>query len=238
MMETLLIMCMLAAGAAAALAAFFIKKIEPSSSSSPMSKLLLLPPGTMGWPFVGETLEFISHAYTSCPEAFVEKRRMLYGTKVFKTHLFGSPTIVSTDSEINRMILQGDTASFVPSYPRSLMELMGESSILLITGGLQRKLHGLIAGFFKSPVLKSQITADMRRYVEDSMSSWEDGQTIYIQDEAKQIAFQVLVKVLISMEPGKELQILKLQFTEFIAGLMSLPLKIPGSRLYRSLQAS
>lgn len=53
-----------------------------------------------------------------------------------------------------------------------------------------------------------------------------------------QIAFQVLVKALISLNPGEEMEILKKQFQEFISGLMSLPVKLPGTQLYRSLQAS
>lgn len=36
-----------------------------------------------------------------------------------------------------------------------------------------------------------------------------------------QIAFQVLVKALISLDPGKEMEFLKKQFQEFILGLMS-----------------
>ncbi|KAI7985589.1 Cytochrome P450 85A [Camellia lanceoleosa] len=52
------------------------------------------------------------------------------------------------------------------------------------------------------------------------------------------IAFQVLVKALVSMDPGDETKFLKKQFQEFMAGLMSLPINIPGSRLHNSLQAS
>lgn len=51
-----------------------------------------------------------------------------------------------------------------------------------------------------------------------------------------QIAFQVLVKALISLETGKEMDFLKEQFQEFMAGLMCLPINFPGTRLYRSLQ--
>lgn len=51
-----------------------------------------------------------------------------------------------------------------------------------------------------------------------------------------QIAFQVLVKALISLDPGKEMQFLKRQFQEFVSGLMSLPINLPGTQLYRSLQ--
>ncbi|TXG68635.1 hypothetical protein EZV62_003570 [Acer yangbiense] len=153
-----------------------------SSSSSYRSSQL--PSGTLGWPFLGETLEFISCAYSDCPESFVDKRRCMHG-KVFKSHIFGTPTIVSTDAEVSKIVLQSDAKAFVPSYPKSLTELMGKSSILLINGSLQRRIHGLIGAFFKSPHLKAQITRDMQNYVQKSMESWTDDQPIYIQDETK-----------------------------------------------------
>lgn len=110
-----------------------------------------------------------------------------YG-KVFKSHIFGSPTIVSTDAEVSRSILQSDAKTFVPSYPKSLTELMGKSSILLINGSLQRRIHGLIGAFFKSPHVKAQITTDMRSFVHQSMSTWREDRPIYIQDEAKHVS--------------------------------------------------
>ncbi|XP_012574053.1 3-epi-6-deoxocathasterone 23-monooxygenase CYP90D1 isoform X1 [Cicer arietinum] len=195
-----------------------------------------LPLGTLGWPFIGETIEFVSCAYTDHPESFMDKRRTMYG-KVFKSHIFGSPTIVSTDADVNKFILQSDAKVFVPSYPKSLMELMGESSILLINGTLQRRIHGLIGAFFKSQQLKVQITTDMQKYVQESMEKWKEDQPIYIQDETKKIAFHVLVKALISLEPGEEMELLKKHFQEFISGLMSLPINLPGTKLYQSLQA-
>lgn len=166
----------------------------------------------------------------------MDKRRLRYG-KVFKSHLFGSRTIVSTDAEVSRFVLQSDGKAFVPSYPKSLTELMGKKSILLINGGLHRRVHGLIGAFFKSPHLKAQITTDMQSYVHQSMATWREDQPVYIQDQAKTIAFQVLVKALISVDPGDQLEFLKTQFQEFISGLMSLPIKVPGTRLHRSLQA-
>ncbi|CAI9114304.1 OLC1v1014996C1 [Oldenlandia corymbosa var. corymbosa] len=204
----------------------------PSSSSSSSR----LPLGTFGWPFLGETLDFISCAYSDRPESFMDKRRIMYG-KVFKSHIFGSPAIVSTDADVSRSILQSDGRIFVPCYPKSVTELMGKSSILLISGSLQRRIHGLIGSFCKSATLKQQITRNMQKYVQESMSKWEEDRPIYIQDEAKNIAFRVLVKALISLGPGQEMEFLQNQFQEFIAGLMSLPIKLPGSQLYRSLQA-
>ncbi|KAI0524262.1 hypothetical protein KFK09_003627 [Dendrobium nobile] len=196
-----------------------------------------LPLGSLGWPFLGETIEFISAAYSPHPESFMNRRRLLYGN-VFKSHIFGSPTIVSTDAEVSRFVLQSDAHAFVPSYPKSVSELMGESSILLINGSLQRRVHGLIGAFFKSPQLKSQITTDMQFYVRRSLATWPDTtQPILIQNQTKHIVFQILIKGLIGLDPGDEMDFLKTQFQEFIAGLMSLPVKFPGTRLYKSLQA-
>ncbi|KAF6174878.1 hypothetical protein GIB67_026366, partial [Kingdonia uniflora] len=69
-----------------------------SSSSS-------LPSGSLGWPFIGETMEFVSCAYSDHPESFMDKRRRKYGN-VFKSHIFGSPTIVSTDAEAKKRMVK------------------------------------------------------------------------------------------------------------------------------------
>ncbi|KAL6619890.1 hypothetical protein ACP70R_035029 [Stipagrostis hirtigluma subsp. patula] len=203
-----------------------------------------LPAGSLGWPLVGETPAFIAAAYSPRPESFVEKRRLLYG-KVFKSHLWGSPAVVSSDAEVSRAVLQADASAFVPWYPRSLMELMGQSSILVLGGALQRRVHGLAGAFFKSPQLKAQVTAGMQRRVGRAMDAWTrggGGAPVRVQDEAKsmpstKIVFEILVKALIGLEASPEMQYLKQQFHEFIAGLISLPIKLPGTQLYRSLKA-
>lgn len=95
---------------------------------------------------------------------------------------------MSTDAEVSRIILQSDGNTFVPCYPKSLMELMGKSSILVINGCLQRRIHGLIGGFFKSPRLKTQITNDMDAYILQSMARWSEDSPVYIQDQAKSVS--------------------------------------------------
>lgn len=48
--------------------------------------------------------------------------------------------------------------------------------------------------------------------------------------------FEILVRALIGLEEGDKMQYLRQQFQEFIAGLISLPVKLPGTQLYRSLK--
>ncbi|XP_010487143.1 PREDICTED: 3-epi-6-deoxocathasterone 23-monooxygenase [Camelina sativa] len=194
------------------------------------------PQGSLGWPVLGETIEFVSSAYSNHPESFMDKRRLLYG-RVFKSHIFGTATIVSTDAEVNRAVLQSDSTAFVPFYPKTVRELMGKSSILLINGSSQRRFHGLVGSFLKSPLLKAQIVRDMHKYLSESMDLWSEDQPVLIQDVSKTVAFKVLAKALISVEKGDELEELKKEFEQFISGLMSLPINFPGTQLHRSLQA-
>ncbi|KAF9619225.1 hypothetical protein IFM89_005779 [Coptis chinensis] len=205
--------------------------IKTSSESS--SKI---PKGSSGWPFIGETLHFIASGYSSQPLSFMDKRKSLYG-KVFKSHLLGLPIIVSIDPEVNKVVLQNHGNSFIPYYPKSIQELFGKSSILQMSGNVHKKVHGLIGGFLKSPQLKARITKEIERCVGISMESWRDKELIYMQEETKDITFPVLVKVLMGVDPGEDLEFLKREFGEFIKGLVSLPIKLPGTRLYKSLKA-
>lgn len=51
-----------------------------------------------------------------------------------------------------------------------------------------------------------------------------------------QVTFEILVRLLMSVEPGEEMEFLKREFMEVIKGLICLPIKFPGFRMYKSLQ--
>ncbi|KAI3451008.1 hypothetical protein Pfo_007673 [Paulownia fortunei] len=197
----------------------------------------VVPRGSWGWPLIGETLEFIACGYTSNPVSFMEKRKSLYGN-VFRTHILGKAIIVSTDPDVNKMILQNHGNAFIPCYPKSITELLGKSSILQMNGSLHKRVHALIGVFLKSPQFKARITRDIEKVVLLSLSTWTTKNCqVYVQDETKKITFEILVRVLLSVGPGEEMELLKREFVEFIKGLICLPIKLPGTRLYKSLKA-
>lgn len=110
-----------------------------------------------------------------------------YG-KVFRTNILGKPIIVSTDPDVNKAVLQNHGNVFIPSYPKSVTELLGKSSILQTNGPLQKRLHSLIGGYFRSPQFKSRIAREIEDYVKVSLSTWEHKKLpILVQDETKQV---------------------------------------------------
>ncbi|KAI6685621.1 hypothetical protein NL676_031534 [Syzygium grande] len=48
-----------------------------------------LPPGSFGWPIIGESLRFLRSQRNGSPETFIQDRRNKYNTLVFKTSLLG-----------------------------------------------------------------------------------------------------------------------------------------------------
>lgn len=105
---------------------------------------------------------------------------------VFKTNILGSNLIISTDPEVNKVILHNQKNIFTPAYPKSIKELMGEHSILQLNGNKHKKLHSIIAVFLKSPQFKARITTDIEHSVKQCLASWTN-KTIYIQDEVKKV---------------------------------------------------
>eukprot|EP00249_Psilotum_nudum_P036246 c6641_g1_i1 orf=89-1567(-) len=194
-----------------------------------------LPPGTLGWPLIGESLEFMASYRSDEPDRFLNRRILRYG-HVFTTHLFGKPTIISSDPELNRFILMNEGKLFCPDYPKSLNDLWGKWAILRLGGSLHKKIHGLIGSFLKSSELKRDLTIVVENYARSQMSTW-DGRLILLEDEAKKVGFNATVKVLLSLNPGSETQLLRKEFHNYISGIISLPIRIPGTTFSRSLQA-
>uniref|UniRef100_A0A7N0T9V4 Cytochrome P450 n=1 Tax=Kalanchoe fedtschenkoi TaxID=63787 RepID=A0A7N0T9V4_KALFE len=57
------------------------------------------PPGTTGWPIIGESLEFLAAGWKGQPDRFVLDREAKYSSNVFKTSLFLEPTVVLVAAE-------------------------------------------------------------------------------------------------------------------------------------------
>lgn len=195
-----------------------------------------IPPGSFGLPFLGESLQFIASYRSLQPDNFIKDRRLRYG-RIFTTHLFGKPTIVSLDPEVNRLILNSDGRLFVPDYPKSLRELWGKWAILRLEGSVHKRIHGLIATALKSLEFKDHVTDHIETFVRDSMSEWSQRKVVLVEEEAKKISFNVTAMTLLSLSPCATTETLRVEFHKYIAGVVSLPINIPGTTFSRSLNA-
>ncbi|XP_044508147.1 cytochrome P450 90A1-like [Mangifera indica] len=201
---------------------------------SSRNRRLRLPPGSLGLPFLGETLQLIAAYKTENPEPFIDERVSRFGS-IFTTHVFGEPTVFSADPEANRFILQNEGRLFECSYPSSISNLLGKHSLLLMKGSLHKRMHSLTMSFANSSIIKDHLLVDIDRLVRLNMASWSD--RILLMEEAKKITFELTVKQLMSFDPGEWTESLRKEYVLVIEGFFTVPLPILSTTYRRAIQA-
>ncbi|XP_020581903.1 cytochrome P450 724B1-like [Phalaenopsis equestris] len=200
-----------------------------------------LPPGSSSTflPFVDHTLSFISPHPSSSIGNFLQQNINRYG-RIFQSHLFGRPTIVSCDAEFNSYVLNNEERLFMASYPKTIPGVLGENTLLAVNGETHKHLRGLVVSLMsaiKNPD-KTTFFSDIEDTALSIMRSWFDRETIVLCDETRKFTFSVIVKQILSLEPEEEeaMELLKCYKT-FMRGLTSLPLNFPGTPYAKAIKA-
>ncbi|TXG59624.1 hypothetical protein EZV62_014197 [Acer yangbiense] len=160
-----------------------------------------------------------------------------YG-KIYKSNLFGEPTIVSTDAGLNRFILQNEGKLFECSYPRSIGGILGKWSMLVLVGDMHRDMRTISLNFLSHARLRTHLLREVERHTLFVLNSWKDNSVFSAQDEAKKFTFNLMAKHIMSMDPGKlETEQLKKEYVTFMKGVVSAPINLPGSAYRKALKS-
>lgn len=187
---------------------------------------LPLPPGSFGLPLIGETMSFLSDP------KFAEKRQKKYGS-VFKTHLFGRPTVMMIGAEANRFLFTSDNQYVTISWPYSTKVLLGPASLAVQTGGDHIKRRKLLAQAFQPRALAgyvSKMESITRRYLDQ----WESQGTLTWYPELRKYTFDVASKLLVGTDSASESHLGEL-FEVYTDGLFSIPLRFPWTKFSRAM---
>lgn len=196
-----------------------------------------LPPGNMGWPFLGETIGYLKPYKATTIGEFMEKHISRYG-KIYKSNLFGEPTIVSADAGLNRFILQNEGRLFECSYPRSIGGILGKWSMLVLVGDMHRDMRIISLNFLSNARLRTHLLQEVENHTLLVLQSWNQNSNICAQDEAKKFTFNLMAKHIMSLDPGKpETEQLKKEYITFMKGVVSAPLNFPGTAYRKALQS-
>lgn len=189
-----------------------------------------LPPGRLGLPIVGETINF------ALDPRFIEKRQKKYGP-IFKTHLLGRKTIVVIGADANRMVLSTDFDRFSwrQGWPSTFKELLGESLFIMDGAEHQHKRKLLMPAFHGRALLNYWTT--MEQITLSYLERWEQLGRFSWSSEFKKLTFDIASKLLLGSEPGPKTQQLSEWFHTLSNGLITLPIRLPWTPYGRALKA-
>nr|CAD1837343.1 unnamed protein product [Ananas comosus var. bracteatus] len=141
-----------------------------------------------------------------------------YG-KIYRSNLFGKPTIVSADAGLNRFVLQNEGRLFECSYPRSIGAILGKWSMLVLVGEMHREMRTIAVNFMSSSRLRALLLPEVERHALLVLSSWREGSPFSAQEEVKKFTFNLMAKSIMSMDPGEaETEKLRREYITFMKG--------------------
>ncbi|CAI9108181.1 OLC1v1007730C1 [Oldenlandia corymbosa var. corymbosa] len=200
---------------------------------------LRLPPGSFGWPILGETLEFLNKGKAGEPDAFVKERMHRYGgTQVFKTSLTGNKVAVLCGPAGNKFLFGNENKVVQLWWPLSAKKLLG-NGLSNRVGEEARRVRKMV-GYFVSP------DALMRLYIntvdqvtrQHLNSHWAGKQVVKTFPVIKSYTFELACRLFMSLEDPHHIAKLASLFNVFLKGVISIPLYIPGTRFYRASRAT
>ncbi|TYI52571.1 hypothetical protein E1A91_D12G257800v1 [Gossypium mustelinum] len=193
-----------------------------------------LPPGSMGFPLVGETLQFFTPNTTFDIPPFVKERLKRYGP-IFKTSLVGRPVIVSTDPDLNHFIFLQEGQLFQSWYPDTFTEIFGRQNVGSLHGFMYKYLKNMVLNLFGPESLKKMLP-EVENTACRRLQSWSSQETIELKEATASMIFDLTAKKLISYDQDNSPENLRENFVAFIQGLISFPLNIPGTAYHKCLQ--
>ncbi|KAL8063803.1 hypothetical protein ABFX02_01G050400 [Erythranthe guttata] len=191
---------------------------------------LPLPPGTMGWPYIGETF----HLYSQNPNTFFASKVKKYGS-IFKTHVLGCPCVMISSPDAAKTVLVTRAHLFKPTFPASKERMLGKQAIFFHQGDYHSKLRKLVLRAFTPDSIKN-IVPDIESLAVTSLQSW-DGKLITTFQEMKTYAFNVALLSILGKDEVLYREDLKRCYYDLEKGYNSMPINLPGTLFHKAMKA-
>ena len=190
-----------------------------------------MPPGSLGLPFIGETVQFLLDSN------FADKREKQYGS-IYKTNILGRKTIFMVGAEANKFILSShmDYFSWGKGWPNNFKELLGRS-LFLQDGEEHQRNRKLLMPAFHGQALANYFKT-MEQIIAKYLQKWNNSKNLTWFPELKQMTFEIASVLLLGGSPGAQTKLLSQWFTELTNGLFAiLPIRASWSKYGKALAA-
>jgi cytochrome P450 len=192
---------------------------------------LPLPPGSTGLPLLGETLAFLRG-----PRQFVQERQARYGP-IFRTHLFGAPTLYFTGPEAARWVFAGENKYLQVRWNASAAKVQGAQPVTKLTGEAHQKRRQLLMPHF-TPAAVRGFVPRIQAIATRHLAEWaaRPGE-LTVLPAMGALIFEVTLSLMVGDTP-LDVERLGRLFKTWTKGLFSvIPLELPFTGLGRSLAA-
>ncbi|CAI0399243.1 unnamed protein product [Linum tenue] len=195
-----------------------------------------LPAGHMGFPFLGEMLTFLWYfKVVRRPDDFINSKRSKYGdgAGLFRSHLFGRPTIIAFAPAVSKYVYQKD-GDFILEWPS--VELVGPTSLVAVNGPSHTRLRSFVTNAINRPDALRRIASLVQPNIVAALQSWAQTGRVNAYKQVKKVTFENIGRLFASLEAGPELASVDELFRGIVKGVRAQPLNVPGTAYHHALQ--
>ncbi|XP_034218864.1 beta-amyrin 28-monooxygenase-like [Prunus dulcis] len=236
---------------------YYIFKIRVNGTKIERLDQHKLPPGSTGWPIIGETLEYLRTGKKGVPEKFIADRRNKYknsssssssaNCKVFKTSLLFEDMAVLCTAAGNKFLFSNEKKLVKSWWPPHLDKLIfadsapDEKAKSFITEE-STQFRNTMSPYLKPACLQKYVgTMDVFTKKHLDMY-WEDGkdddQVIKAHPLAKRYAVTMACRLMLDTEDQQVFTKLENLTKDLSSGFTSLPIDLPGTQFNRAIRGS
>ncbi|EPS63621.1 hypothetical protein M569_11161, partial [Genlisea aurea] len=209
---------------------FFVFKSSSSSKGQ-------LPPGTSGWPVLGESIPFLSTTWKGHPHKFFFDRIDRYSSKVFRTNIFGEKAAVFSGAAGNKYLFSHENKT-VQSWLMPSFDKIFPSTINIPPRQEGLRLRKLLPGYVKAEALSGYIgimdEIGNRHFAE----FWENKESVVVVPTTKRFTFLIACRLFLSIDDPVAVAEFAKPFNVLNSGLISFPINLPGTAFNRAIKAS
>ncbi|XP_045807995.1 beta-amyrin 11-oxidase-like [Trifolium pratense] len=198
-----------------------------------------LPPGHLGWPLIGNMIAFVRDFKSGRPDSFINNLISRYGrTGIYKSHLFGSPSIIISDADMCRRVLTNDE-NFKTGYPKSTLKLIKcTKSYWSSSRENQKRFKRLITSVLMGHNTLEMYLTRMEDIVINSLEELSSmSHPVDFLKEMKNISFDIIIEIFIGSYNQHIVTKIGNSFTEIYSALWSMPINFPGFAFHKGLLA-
>ncbi|XP_057778725.1 cucurbitadienol 11-hydroxylase-like [Salvia miltiorrhiza] len=187
----------------------------------------VLPPGSMGLPLIGETIQLVLPSASLDLPPFIKTRMKKYGP-IFKTNVAGRPVIVTADAEFNHFLLRQDGKLADTWSMDTFAEVFDQAS-----QSSRKYTRNLALNHFGVEALKGTLLPQMEAMATRVLSTWATHDSVELKTQAVTMSIDFAAAQIFSGDAPSKISDM---FRDLVEGLMSFPVNIPGTAHHKCLQ--
>ncbi|CAI9091478.1 OLC1v1026518C1 [Oldenlandia corymbosa var. corymbosa] len=190
----------------------------------------VLPPGSMGLPLIGETLQLVLPSPSIDLPPFLKKRLKRYGP-IFRTNVAGRPVIITADPEFNHFLLRQDGKLVDTWSMDTFAEVFDQAS-----QSSKKYTRNLTLKHFGVESLKEKLLPQMEEMANQTLRKWSNKDSVEVKGASITMTVNFAAQQIFSGDLENAPLNISEMFKDLVEGMMSFPINFPGTAHHKCLQ--